>query len=420
LRQPQRWTSSTPAWLRLLAAGVVALAAVTGAIAGLTVLSRAHAIGAARTTAGPLVVDAQTAVVKLSDANTTVAGAFLAGPVISTTARSRFDNDLAQASASLLAAAQRAGTNQRVTGYLQTVDTDLPIYSGLIATAETDNRQGQPVGSAYLAEANHLMNSELLPAADLLYTAEQAVLTHDNRRATDAVPVIVVIVLLAVLLATLLYFQAGLARRFRRILSVGCVVATVAILTLVTWLTIAVASEGAAVSRAEKHGTDPLGVLTQARILAGQARADDELTLVIRDSDSEKKYQQGYASVAGRLSHLFGQVPTGWTAPELQAYTGAASAWEGYSHAHDAVRLEDTRGQLSKAVGADEATSAPVAASLDATLAGGVDAAVTSFNESAQAGRSDLTGLMWGSALLMVLVIVSVLVATRRRLREYQ
>jgi hypothetical protein len=402
----------------LLAAGVVALAAVSGAIAGLTVLSRAHAIRAARTTAEPLVVDAQTAEVKLSDANTTLAGAFLTGRVIPAAARSRFDNDLAQASASLLAAAQRAGTNQQVTSYLQTVETDLPIYSGLIATAETDNRQGQPVGSAYLAEANHLMNSELLPAAYLLYTAEQAGLAHDNRRATNAVPIIVVIVLLAVLLATLLYLQGGLAHRFRRVFNAGCVVATVAVVTLATWVIVAVASEGAAVSRAEKHGTNPLGVLTQARILAGQARADDELTLVTRDSDPT--YQQGYASVAPRLRRLLGQVPADWTSPEVQAYMGAASAWQGYSLSHDSVRLDDARGQLGIAVGADEATSAPAAASMDATLASGVDAAVTSFSKSANAGRSDLTGLMWGSVLLMALVIVSVLAATRRRLQEYQ
>jgi hypothetical protein len=402
----------------LLTAAVVALAAVTGAIAGLTVLSRSHAIRAARTTTGPLVVDAQTAVVKLSDANTTVAGGFLAGPVVPAQAQSRFENDLAQASASLLATAQRAGTRQQVTRDLQTIDTDLPIYSGLIATAETDNRHGQPVGSAYLAAANNLMNSALLPAAYQLYTAEQSGLAHDSRRATDAVPIIVVIVLLGVLLATLLYLQGGLARRFRRILYAGCVIATLAILTLVTWMIVAVASEGAAVSRAEKHGTNPLGVITQARILASEARADDELTLVTRDTDAS--YQQGYASVAARLNRLFGKVPPGWTAPEVQSYAGGASAWKKYSTSHNLVRQEDTTGQPGRAVGIDRAGSTPIAASMDTTLAGGVDTAVKSFNRSANAGQSDLSGLMWGSVLFMVLVIVSVLVAARRRLQEYQ
>jgi hypothetical protein len=402
----------------LLTAALVALAAVTGAIAGLTVLSRAHALKAARTTAEPLVVDAQTAVVKLSDANTTVADGFLAGRVIPAGAQTRFDNDLAQATASLLAAAQRAGTDRHVTGYLQTVDTDLPIYSALIATAETDNRQGQLVGSAYLAEANHLMNSALVPAVYLLYTAEQARLAHDSGRATNAVPVIVGIALLAVLLAVLLYLQFGLARRFRRLLNAGCVVATVAILTLAIWLIVAVASEGAAVSRAEKHGTDPLDALTQARILAGQARADDELTLVTRDSDPS--FQTDYPTVAARLSHLFAQVPTGWTAAELRADTGAASAWDGYGLAHAAVRHLDGTGQFDLAVRADHTTSAPAAAYLDSTLTTGVDAAVTSFTRSSSAALSDLTGLMWASVLLMVLVIIGVLAGTRPRLQEFR
>ena len=418
VRQRQEWAATTPGWLRVATVAVVALAVVTGAVAGLTALSRSRAVSAARATAEPLVVDAQTAVVKLSDANTTVAGGFLAGPVMPAAAQSRFENDLAQAASSLTAAAQRAGTDPRVTGYLQTLSTDLPIYSGIVATAEADNRQGEPVGAAYLAEANHFMEAGLLPAASALYTVEQARLSQDSSRATSAVPVIFIIVLLVLLLATLVYLQVGLDRRFRRLLNLGCLAATLAVVALAVWGLVALAGEGAAVSRAEKHGTEPLRVLTQARILASEARADDELTLVTRDSDPT--YQKDYGSAVAQLTGLIGPARSGWTVPETRADTDAIAALHTYGQAHQTVRGDDGAGDLVDAVTFDRLNSSPEAASMDTALAGGVDAAVGSFDASARAAQSDLSGLLWSSAILMVVVVIGVLVGTRPRLREYR
>ncbi len=178
VRQRNRWARTTPGWLMVTTGVLVLVAIVTGAVAGLTVLSRSHALSAAQATTEPLVVDAQTVVVTLSDANTTVAGGFLSGPVLPTAAQSRFNHDLAQESTSLTAAAQRAGTSPQITGYLQALDTDVPVYTGIVATAEADNRQGQPVAAAYLAEANHFMDSRD-PSCRLLVL---------RRRAGPAIP----------------------------------------------------------------------------------------------------------------------------------------------------------------------------------------------------------------------------------------
>ena len=359
-RPRREWGSNTPGWLRAVTAILVALAVVAGIAAGLTVLSRAHALSRAKATTEPLVVDAQTALVKLSDANTTVAQGFLSGPVIPAAAESRYANDLAQATSSLTAAAQRAGTDRRVTAYLQTLDADLPIYSGIVATATADNRQGQPVGAAYLAEANHFMEGGILPAATSLYTIERTGLSHDSGRATNAGPEVLVIILLAVLLVIVVYLQAGLARRFRRLLNTGSLVATLATVTLAVWLIVAFSAEGTAVSHAETRGTDPLGTLTQARILASQARADDELTLVTRDADSA--YQKDYAVVAADLTHLISQPPTGWSPAEAGADATAISVWHGYDQAHQTVRGDDQVGSLADAVTADQGRSAAAAA----------------------------------------------------------
>jgi hypothetical protein len=418
IRQRRDWAGTTPGWLRTATMGLAALAIVTGVLASFTILARSHAVNAARSTAEPLVVDAATAVVKLSDANTTMAEGFLSGSVIPQTAVSTFGNDLAQAAASLTAAAQRAGTDRLITGYLQTLQTELPVYSGIVATAEADNRQGQPVGAAYLAEADHLMNAGLLPAASSLYAAEQARLSHEDHRATTAVPEIVVIILLAVLLGILVYLQVGLAHRFHRLLNAGCLVASLAVVTLMVWLVVALAGEGSAVSRAEKQGTNPLGVITRARILASQARADDELTLVTRDADPS--YQKDYAAIAARVSDLIGPSRARWTTAEADARLAAYDAWLTYEQAHQTVRHLDGTGQLLAAVTADQRYASPAAATTDTKLADGVDAAVASFGPAAGRAQSDLDGLIWVSLILMALVVIGVLAGTRPRLREYR
>jgi hypothetical protein len=419
VRQRREWSGTTPGWLRAATMALVGLAIATGVVASLTVLTRSHAVKAARSTAEPLVVDAATAVVKLSDANTTVAEGFLSGPVMPQEVVSTFDNDLAQAATALTATAQRAGTDRQVTGYLQVLESELPVYTSLIATAEADNRQGEPVGAAYLAEANHLMNARLLPAASSLYAAEQARLSHENHRATTAVPEIVVIILLAVLLGILVYLQVGLAHRFHRLLNAGCLVASLAVVTITVWLVVAMAGEGSAISRAEKRGSNPLGVFTQARILAGQARADDELTLVTRDSDPSSSYQKDYAAVTARLSNLIAQPQAGWTAKETQTNDDAAAVWQGYEEAHQMLRAQDAR-QPSGDQAIDQQQTSPQALIMDTKLADGVDTAVSSFGPAAGQAQSDLDGLIWVSVILMALVVIGVVTGTRPRLREYR
>jgi hypothetical protein len=179
------------------------------------------------------------------------------------------------------------------------------------------------------------------------------------------------------------------------------------------------------VGQAEHHGTAPLGALTRASILAQQARADDELTLVTRDADvrqgqTEDVYQTDYETVSAQLNSLLNEPSSGWTETQRAAQTGAAGLWAGYGISHDAVRTDDVSGRLSQAIGQDQSTSAGRAASLDDTLAGGVGDAVSSFDRSARAAANDLDLLPWACLALVVGVVAGVLAGVEPRLKEYR
>ncbi len=410
------WT--TPRRLRVASIAFVIAAVAAGTVGGVAMLSRQRAAHTAIDTAEPLVVDAQTVDVAMSDANTTIAGGFLAGPVVPTTVQTRFDQDMSEAEAALTAASQRAGTSGTVSTQLTILTSGLPIYQGTIATAEADNRLGFPVATAYLAEANNLMRTQLLPAASALYGVEQARLSHDDARANNSTLVAVVLVLLALVLVVALLMHADVSRRFRRILNLGLAAAIVVVVAVGTWAVVAAVASSRAVTAAEHRGTAPLTVLTHARILAQQARADDELTLVTRDSD--QSYQKDYSTTSSSLAALLQTSGHDWTTDESEDLSAAAGAWAAYGQAHHSIRSLDQGGQLLNAISGDQSSAAPAAALVDTPLSAGVSEAVNSFDSNDRTASNDLTGLALGFVVLMVIAAVAVLAGLEPRIREYR
>jgi hypothetical protein len=413
----QAWT--TPRRLRAASVALAVVAVAAGVVGGVAMLSRQGATRTAANSAEPLVVDAQKVDVAMSDGNTTIAGGFLAaGTVVPAAFQSRFAADMAQAAASLTAASQRAGTGGAVSADLTKLTSGLPIYEAIVATAEEDNRSSLPVATAYLAEANNLMRSELLPAASALYATEQSRLSHDDSNASSSTLVVVVLLLLALVLVAAILMQTDVSRRFRRVINVGLVTATLLVLALGVWAVVAAVASGRAVTAAEHRGTAPLATLTEARILAQRARADDELALVTRDSD--QSYQNDYTKTASALAAFLRESGKGWTGAEVADLHQAAIDWAVYGQQHTSVRSEDHGGQLAAAISTDQSDASPDAQAADATLGAGVNQAVGSFVRNDRSASGDLDGLALGCVVLMLLASAAILLGVEPRIREYR
>src|SRR5256884_265918 len=176
---------STPGRLTAL----MLLLAVLGLLAGIAgvvgVMQRSALVDGVRNGSGPLAVQAQQLYRSLSDADATVAAAFLSNGIEPAALRQRYQDDIAAASAALSAVTAGAGTDRDSVARLA---AQLPVYTGLIDTARTYNRLGRPLGAAYLREASGLMRTELLPAAQRLYAAETGQLRAD--RADEALTLV--------------------------------------------------------------------------------------------------------------------------------------------------------------------------------------------------------------------------------------
>ncbi|WP_203657331.1 hypothetical protein [Actinocatenispora rupis] len=393
------------------------VAAVSG------VLQRSGLVDDVRTRSGPLTVQSQQLYRALSDADATAATAFLSGGIETPAASRRYQKDIAAASKAL---ATTAGSGGADADAVEQLTTQLPVYTGLVETARVYNRQGLPLGAAYLREASGLMREKLLPAAQRLYRAETAQLADDRDGA--ALFPFVAVPLGLLLLAGLVVGQVWLTRRTNRLVNPGLLAASVAAVLGLLWLTVSWGALAADLRDGETHGSAQVQTFAQARLLALQARADESLTLVARGNGAsfERDFQRRMTDLVGRdgKGGLLGAAYDGADADMRRALDGAVAdvaAWRG---AHRQVRALDDGGRYPEAVdlaiGAEKGSAATAFGALDDRLGGAIDAANGRSGRAADAADGTQTGAAVGLGLLTVVVVVGAAVGIQRRAAEYR
>ena len=196
-------------------------------------------------------------------------------------------SDVALASTNLALAAQAAGSDPAVASDIRSVAVNLPVYTGLVQTATFNERQAYyPLATAYIGEANNLMRLQILPAATRLYTVENRQLASDQDNAVSSPLLWTALFFIVALLVLLIVVQLWMSGHFRRTFNLFLAAGTVIVFVLALWFTVAVVAQNSSVNTATANGSGPVVLFTQARIGALQMMADDELTLLTRNSDA--------------------------------------------------------------------------------------------------------------------------------------
>jgi hypothetical protein len=197
-------------------------------------------------------------------------------------------------------------------------------------------------------------------------------------------------------------------------------IATVVVLVLGIWATIAFITQNSGVNDALANGSKPVTAFTDARILALRARADDELTLLTYDSD--KTYQADYRTTDVALRGILAGRGSNATANtfERDQAARAQSAVAAYEAVHRQIRHDDNSGDVNAAVGLATQRLPAVSSTLANDLSDGIAGSQTTFVDSTSGAASDLDGLVWGLAIGAILASVLVLVGVRPRIEEYR
>ena len=152
--------SGTPGRMRVLGAIAIVAGLVFGVVGFLAVSGFHSDLDEARTNAEQL-VRIQSIRTNLVTADANATNAFLVGGLEPPEARDAYTEGIAT-TARALAAASAARADDSTA--LERVNRVLTQYTGLIEAARANNRQGFPVGAAYLRQASRVLQDEALPS----------------------------------------------------------------------------------------------------------------------------------------------------------------------------------------------------------------------------------------------------------------
>ncbi|WP_138996215.1 hypothetical protein [Rhodococcus zopfii] len=410
---------STPS--KLIALGVIVsiLLLMSGLVAAQTVSSRKATHDALLATTEPLADAAQNLYSALSVADAAAVTGFISGGIEPEAVRDRYEQAVAEASAQLVAAAGGAGDDQDSSRLLSGISGRLTVYTGLIETARANNRIGNPVGTAYLGEASHLMQTSLLPMAQELHIRGVRAVTDTQH---DAVrPPWFAIGLLVAAVAALGGIHLIVSRISRRALNPGLILAIASTGLLLVWLLVAGLVSSTATQRAIRHGAEPLGTVAAGRILAQQSRTAETLLLARRDSTGE--YEAVFEQAMARLGDLLRAHPGG--DPVIgDAVSRAITARNEWVASHERTHAALSRGDYGAAavlaIGPGPNGSAAQFAALDLALTEGIETARSELRSN-EARASQLLSALAPAAIALTLVsLIGVTIGLWPRLREYR
>lgn len=404
--------ATTPGRLALATTVAVAaclLLAVTGFLAG---NGQAAALHDAQRDAAQL-VGTQELRNDLVSADATATNAFLVGGLEPAEARARYEASLSEAAEAVPALAATA-RGEGEAADLATVSDSVQRYAGLVESARANNRQGFPVGAAYLDQASAALRDEVLPTLDEVAVSTSERVDSDMTSVSLAQALLLFVLLALVALAVV---QLWLARRTHRVLNTGLAAASVAL--LVGGLVAAAAVLGGnGVARSVASGPYAATVATsQALSLATDAKSMESFTLIKRGSGGD--FEESYQASLTEAKDLLGDAETA-----TDTGSDPLALLEEWDARHAEIRALDDGGDWDGAV---EAATTTAEGSAGAAFAAFSDAAhadveTTSSDAVDRLGSAATTAQIaaWVALVLGVAGAVAAAAGMNVRLKEYR
>ncbi|WNI15522.1 hypothetical protein [Actinacidiphila sp. ITFR-21] len=429
--------TTEPGRLRLIGAVLTVLVVAFGAVTAWQITERAAAADRVVHRSSQVSRNAADIYRYLADADATVSEGFLGTGQEPAEDTARYQKDITSAARLITTAAASSAGSSEAAEQIVFLSTRLPAYAQLVATAQADDRQGFPLGAAYLRYADSQMQTRggLLDSAAALYRIENDRLSRDYADA-KALPW-AAWVLGALVLTGLVWAQRRNYRRTNRVFNQGMLAASLACAMALVWLVAGHTLARTRLSDSYVHGARSVQALNNARITVLQARSDENLTLVARGSG--QKYEDGFGAEMKKLTADDPRDPGAQLAYALALADSAAGRdpvraaikkVRGWGAQHDSSRASDKAGEYDRAVAqvigtdcdgrkvADPAEECfrMVGSDLDAALA----QEQSEFARAADSGHGALSLLPVGVALLALLAAAGTAIGIGRRLSEYR
>jgi hypothetical protein len=425
-REPHRIVAiSTPAafWACLFAVVIGLLALALVGVRAAT--ERRDAVEAVGVDAARLLDDTESLYVALADADAVASSGFLRAGLETRDGRSRYESDITQAGEQLAAISANSKLSGTDRAAVARISEQLAVYSDLIATARANSRLGHPVGAAYQRDASEVMQDELLPGALRLYTAAAGQLDEAHRTGTSRDLQAAAIAVSVGVVALLALVQIFVSVRTRRLLNIGLGAATALVIAMCATTVMTLEEQRDALVRSQAEGSDPMLVLSTARILALRSLSDENLYLIERGT--EQSYLADFDAVTASIgdrqasSGVLGTASThAADAAARSRIDSIADLYAAYLDVHARVQALADEYEYGLATDLAVEEQADAAAALDRALAEEIDRARQTFDRHTDAASSRVDQLPLVVFLFALTAIACAVVGMWPRLREYR
>jgi hypothetical protein len=423
-RDPGRFRT-TPGRLRLLSIVSVGAIVVLLVVSAGALSSRRSAAKSVSDESGVRLVQVQGLYHALADADASASQQLLAAGGVSPEIRQRYLADLAEAGRLLSKIADNAQSTQSQHA-IAVIAKELPTYSERVESARVQSRFGYPIGAQKMRDASQLMREKILPATLDLYTFAADELHHDYERGTSASQMVWIVVIGLAALAVLVVTQVFTARRTKRILNIGLVVASVIVAVVLVWSLVRFNSEQDSLVTAQRNGSDSVQLLSSARILALQAQANANIALAERGTgqayrDEFKRLMEELCGTqkchGGLLEDTYDVATRTGSETRITAIQqDAAEFWSAAVGVMDRDDTGDYKGAVDDALG----RQADASKTLDGSIVSESSNAQTRFDDAAHDARGGFSLLAIALTVGLLLAAVLVLVGLQPRVDEYR
>lgn len=403
-------SADSPTQLRS-ATGVTVLLALGLTIVGWSAIgARTGAIDDAAEAAAQL-IRVQDVRVLVVQADSLASNAYLADGQEPAEQRTAYDDRIDQAAAGLVTAAGATGGND--SAELQRANELLTTYVGLVEQARANNRQGFPVGAAYQRQARTVAQEIV---ASLREVEQRTRSNVDDRVATSYRASWPLVLVALVLLVALLLGSRWMARRFRRLVNVPLLVATLIVgmvLVVGLWVNARAAAEAGDAVTGPLSAAD---LVAQARAAGFDARSNEALTLINRGNGAayELEWTRSMSVATQALDSA---------CDDFGVACDARRSLMAYATEHTGVRALDDGGDWEKSVEATTDPEGPLTKAFEAFASSSNDALTDRAATSASAfddASAPLGTLRLLVALAGVAVALLAVSGYGQRLREYR
>jgi hypothetical protein len=409
---------TTPGKLRLGMFAIFILA-ICFAIAGYVGVSGARSsVNTIARDAVPSIVTAQTVRVKLLQMDSLASQEFLAGGADSgAQARVKYEAVRQELGEQLTIAAKNISFGKDEQTPVETLMNKVQAYNGLVEAARANNRQGFPVGAAYLRMASTMLHDEMLPQTQAIDQLNVKQLENEYASFKSASVIHIGIIAAAglALLVVLGYMQLFISKKMRRSFNLPLLAASAVVVALTAYSIVGMTLQRSNLGAAKETSFVSAYNWLEARGAAYDAKTDQSLFLIALGAGA--KYEESAKVKVEKLADAAAKNAQGDSARAL-------AALRAYVQQDERIRSFDKSGKRAEAVnlalgnGTQEAQKS--FDDLNQVLTANLKTATSSFEASIASAESNINLLDLAFIVLSLAVVALAYFGLTPRINEYR